>query len=85
MKPRFSSRIYETGNSFGPRIEAQNHNSFVTIQNTAPCALPRREPPLDEGPYKDLYHFTIYSDRKLTEECIQDWLDRWYGDHKKEL
>lgn len=84
-KPRVSSRIYETGNSYGPRIEAQNHNTFFTGQDTPPCALPRREPPLGEGPYSDLYHFTIYSDRKIAEESIQSWLDRWYIDHKKEL
>ena len=83
-KPRFSNRIYKTGHSYGPRIEARNQNIFFTCQDS-PCTLTKREPSIGDGPYSDLYHFTIYSDRKLTEQCIQEWLDRWYLEHKKEL
>ena len=82
-KARFFTRIYKTGHSYGPRIEAQTHNNIFL--DTPLCVLTRREPPIGNGPYSDLYHFTIYSDRKLTEQCVQDWLDRWYTDHKKEL
>jgi hypothetical protein len=58
-KPRFFSRIYESGNLYGPRIEAQNHNSFFTKQDAPPCTLKKRETPLGEGPYSDSTCITL--------------------------
>ena len=84
-KVRFSSRIYITGHTYGQRIEATHHNIFFTKEDTSTCALPRREPSLGEGLYSQLYHFTIYSNRKLTEDNIKEWLNRWYLEYKKDL
>ena len=82
---RVSSRIYITGHPYGSRIEATHHDVFKLGDMDDYCILPRRKSSLGDGINSQLYHFTIYDDRKLTEENIQEWLDMWYGDHKKDL
>ena len=79
-----SSRIFITGHSYGPRIEATHHDFFKLGDNIC-CILPRRESSLGDGINNQLYHFTIYDDRKLTEENIQEWLDKWYLEYKKDF